>query len=252
MHEHISVEVRDGVQTIRFDRPEVGNALTAEMFDLAADAVSLAERNTSVRAVVVAGMPGMFTAGHDAAELRKFVDDAKFGDAPIRFMKTFATIDKPVVAAVDGLCVGIGTVLLLHCDFVVASEWSIFSAACADIGMAPEGGASILAPQILGYHRAFELIVLGETFDAQRALESGLINRVVAPDEVDAVAHSCAAALASKPPEAVRMARRLLRGDRRDVLARINQEATSFVDLLRSPAALDALTAFTERASGNA
>jgi len=252
MHDHITVDVGDGVQTIRFDRPEFANALTGEMFDLAADAVALAERNTSVRAIVVAGMPGMFTAGHDPAELRKFVDQAKFGDAPIRFMKTFATIDKPVVAAVDGLCVGIGTILLLHCDFVVAGEWSVFSAGCADIGMPPEGGASVLAPQILGYHRAFELFVLGEPFDAQRALQSGLINRVVAPEEVDSVAHGCARALSDKPPEAVRAARRLLRGDRRDVLTRINQEATSFADLLRSPAALDALTLFTDRASGNA
>ncbi len=252
MHDHITVDIGDGVQTIRFDRPEVGNALTAEMFDLAADAVALAERNTSVRAIVVAGMPGMFTAGHDPTELRRFVDQAKFGDAPIRFMKTFATIDKPVVAAVDGLCVGIGTILLLHCDFVVASEWSVFSAGCADIGMPPEGGASVLAPLILGYHRAFELFVLGEPFDAQRAMQSGLINRVVAPEEVDAIAHGCARSLADKPPEAVRTARRLMRGDRREVLARINQEATSFADLLRSPAALDALTLFTERASGNA
>jgi enoyl-CoA hydratase/carnithine racemase len=247
MNDHIAVDVRDGVQTIRFDRPEVSNALTGEMFDLAADAVALAERNTSVRAVIVAGMPGVFTAGQDAKEIRKYVDQAKFGEAPIRFMKTFATIDKPVVAAVDGLCVGIGTVLLLHCDFVVASEWSIFSAPYADVGMPPECGASLLAPLILGYHRAFELLVLGEQFDTVRALQSGLINRVVPPEEVDTAAFDYAKALAAKPPEAVRMGRRLMRGDRRDVLTRINQEAAGFVDLLRSPAALDALTAFVDR-----
>ena len=247
MNEQIAVDVRDGVQTIRFDRPEVSNALSAEMFEMAAEAVALAERNTSVRAVVVSGMPGVFTCGHDADELRTYADSVKFGDAAIRFMKTFATIDKPVVAAVDGLCAGIGTVLLLHCDLVVASEWSIFSAPFADIGMPPEGGASLLAPMILGYHRAFELLVLGEHFDAQRGLESGLINRVVSPEAVDTVAFDCARALAAKPPEAVRMARRLMRGDRRDVLTRINQEASSFVDLLRSPAALDALTMFTQR-----
>jgi enoyl-CoA hydratase/carnithine racemase len=246
MHDQISVDVSDGVQTIRFDRPDLENALSGEMFDLAADAVALAERNTSVRAIVIAGLPGLFTAGHDRAELRNYVERGKFGEAPIHFMKTFATIDKPVVAAVDGLCAGIGTVLLLHCDFVVASEWSIFSAGCADIGMSPEGGASVLAPLILGYHRAFELLVLGEQFDAARALESGLINRVVPPEDVDGAAHGYARALAAKPPEAVRMSRRLLRGDRRDVLNRINHEAASFVELLRSPAALDALTAFTD------
>ena len=247
MNDHIAVDVRDGVQTIRFDRPEKSNAITGEMFDMAADAVSLAERNTSVRAVLLAGMPGVFTAGHDAENLRTYAQNAKFGEAPIRFMKTFATIDKPVVAAVDGLSVGIGTILLLHCDFVVASEWSIFSAPCADLGVPPEGGASLLAPAILGYHRAFELLVLGEQFDTQRGLQSGLINRVVPAEEVDSVAFGYAKALAAKPPEAVRMGRRLMRGDRRDVLTRINQEAASFVDLLRSPAALDALTMFIDR-----
>ena len=247
MNDHIAVDVRDGVQTIRFDRPEKSNAITGEMFDQAADAVSLAERNTSVRAVLLAGMPGVFTAGHDAENLRTYVQQVKFGEAPIRFMKTFATIDKPVVAAVDGLSVGIGTILLLHCDFVVASEWSIFSAPCADLGVPPEGGASLLAPAILGYHRAFELLVLGEQFDTQRGLQSGLINRVVPAEEVDAVAFGYAKALAAKPPEAVRMGRRLMRGDRRDVLTRINQEAASFADLLRSPAALDALTMFIDR-----
>lgn len=250
MNDHIAVDVREGVQTIRFDRPEGSNALNAEMFDLAADAVALAERNTSVRAVVMAGMPGVFTAGHDSEDLRTYVEQVKFGDAPIRFMKTFATIDKPVVAAVDGLCVGIGTVLLLHCDFVVASEWSIFSAPCSDIGVPPEGGASLLAPAILGYHRAFELLVLGEQFDTQRGLQSGLINRVVPAEEVDSAAFGYAKALAAKPPEAVRIARRLMRGDRRDVLTRINQEAASFVDLLRSPAAVDALTMFIDRKRG--
>lgn len=250
MNDHIAVDVREGVQTIRFDRPEMSNALNGEMFDMAADAVALAERNTSVRAVVMAGMPGVFTAGHESEDLRTYVEQVKFGDAPIRFMKTFATIDKPVVAAVDGLCVGIGTVLLLHCDFVVASEWSIFSAPCSDIGVPPEGGASLLAPAILGYHRAFELLVLGEQFDSQRALQSGLINRVVPAEEVDSAAFGYAKALAAKPPEAVRMARRLMRGDRRDVLTRINQEAASFVDLLRSPAAVDALTMFIDRKRG--
>jgi enoyl-CoA hydratase/carnithine racemase len=247
MQDHIAVEVRDGVQTIRFDRPEKSNAVSSEMFEAAADAVTIAERDTSVRCVLMAGMPGVFTAGHDADDLRSYVDQAKFGDAPIRFMKTFATIDKPVVAAVDGLAVGIGTTLLFHCDFVVASEWSIFSAPFADIGLSPEAGSSLLAPWIMGYHRAFELLVMGEQFDTQRALAAGLINRVVPPEEVESVAFGYARALAAKPPEAVRLARRLMRGDRRDVLTRINQEAAGFAELLKSPAALDALRLFIDR-----
>jgi enoyl-CoA hydratase/carnithine racemase len=247
MDDHISVDVAEGVQTIRIARPEKSNAFTAEMYETAADAISLAERDTAVRVVLFAGMPGVFTAGHDVDDLRRYADSSAFGESPIRFMKTMATLDKPMVAAVDGLAMGIGTTMLFHCDFVVASEWSIFSSPFADLGLPPEAGASLLAPGIMGYHRAFDLMVMGEQFDAQRALTAGLINRVVSPEEVDATAFGYARALSAKPPEAVRMARRLMRGDRRDVVARVNLEAKSFADLLRSPAAHDALHTFLNR-----
>ena len=247
MHDHVTVDVEGGVQTTRFDRAEVSNALTAEMCESATDAISLAERDTSIRAVLIAGMPGVFTAGHDVEELQTFVAEAAFGQSPIRFLKTLTTLDKPIVAAVDGLAFGIGTALLLHCDFVVASEWSVFSAPFADIGLPPEGAATLLAPRLMGYHRAFELLVMGEPFDAGRALVAGLVNHVVPPEEVEAVAHAFALRLAAKPPEAVRMARRMLRGERREVLQRIDQEASGFTDLLRSPHARDALMGFMER-----
>ena len=113
-------------------------------------ALTLAERDTSIRAVLIAGMPGVFTAGHDASELRGFLAAAAFGQGPVRLMKTLSTLDKPIVAAVDGLAFGFGTALLFHCDYVVASEWSIFSAPFADIGVPPEGAISILAPRLIG------------------------------------------------------------------------------------------------------
>jgi len=247
MHEQVSVDVVEGVQTIRFERPEQSNAITEEMFDMAADAISIAERDSRIRAILFAGMPGVFTTGHDVDELRRYANENSFGASAIRFMKTIATVDKPVVAAVDGIAGGIGTALLFHCDFVVASDWAIFSAPFADLGITPEAASSLLAPRFMGHHRAFELLVLGEHFDAQRALVAGLVNRVVPPEELDSVAFGYARALAQKPPEAVRAARRLLRGDRREVLTRIDQEASAFVDLLRSPAARDALQAFLDR-----
>ena len=144
------------------------------MYETAADAIALAEHDTAVRVVMFAGMPGVFTAGHDVDDLRRYADSTVFGESPIRFMKTAATLDKPIVAAVDGLAMGIGTTMLFHCDFVVASEWSIFSSPFADLGLPPEAGASLLAPGIMGYHRAFELMVMGEQFDAHRALTAGL------------------------------------------------------------------------------
>lgn len=246
MDDTISVDVADGVQTIRINRPEKSNAFTLEMYEMAADAIALAEHDSAVRSVVIAGMPGLFTAGHDPDDLQHQADERGISGSTIRFMKTLATLDKPIVAAVDGLAMGLGTTMLFHCDFVVASEWSVFSSPYADRGMPPEAGASLLAPQIMGYHFAFELLVMGEQFDAQRALAAGLVNRVVSPEEVDEVAMGYARALAAKPQQAVHLARRLLRGDRRDVATRINVEASGFVDLLRSPAALDALHTFID------
>ncbi|MBN8996725.1 MAG: enoyl-CoA hydratase/isomerase family protein [Rhizobiales bacterium] len=247
MQDHVTVETDGGVEWIRFDRAEHGNAFTAEMFEMAADALSVAERDSRARAILITGMPGVFTSGHDVEELRRYADEGAIGASAIRFAKTVATVDKPIVAGIDGLAVGVGTLLLLHCDFVVASEWSIFSAPYADAGVPPEGGASLLAPRLLGYHRAFELLVMGEQFDAHRAREAGLVNRVVPAEDVDTAALGFAHALAAKPPEAIRSARRLMRGDMREVAQRIDQEATAFTDLLRSPAARDALQAYIER-----
>jgi enoyl-CoA hydratase/carnithine racemase len=247
MHEHVTVESDGGVEWIRFDRAEHSNAFTAEMFEIAADALSVAERDSRARAILFTGMPGVFTSGHDVEELRRYAEEGAIGESAIRFAKTLASVDKPIVAGVDGLAVGAGTLLLLHCDFVVASEWSIFSAAVVDAGVPPEGAASLLAPRLLGYHRAFELLVMGEQFDAHRAREAGLVNRVVPAEDVDTAALGFARALAAKAPEAVRTARRLLRGDLREIVQRIDQEAAAFSELLRSPAARDALQAHIER-----
>jgi enoyl-CoA hydratase/carnithine racemase len=247
MTDHVIGEVSEGVQVIRLDRIEAENALTAAMCEAAADLISFAESSSRVRAILMTGGPGIFTTGHDAAELRTFAERGGAGESVLRLMKTIATVDKPVVVAVDGLAAGVGTTLLLHCDYVIASEWSVFSASFAELGLPPEAAASLLAPRLMGYHHAFALMVMGEQFDAQRALQAGLVNRVVAAGEVDAAGQAAAQALAAMPPEAVRMARRLMRGDRREVVARIDQEAAGFAELLRSPAARDALTAYLDR-----
>ncbi|HZP20523.1 MAG TPA: enoyl-CoA hydratase-related protein [Bauldia sp.] len=247
MSQHVFVDASGGVQTIRFDRPETNNTITSEMYEAAADAISNGERDSRIRVFLIAGMPGVFTAGHDFTELGEFARDGNFGKAPIRFLKTIATVEKPMIAAVDGLAVGIGTTLLLHCDYVVASEWSVFSAPFVDLGLAPEAGSSLLAPLLIGYHRAFEMIVMGEHFDAQRAFQAGIVNRVVPAEQVEEAGREAARALAAKPPEAVRLARRLLRGDSRALLQRIDVEVTGFGELRRSPAAQDALQAYLDR-----
>jgi len=247
MIDHVISEVADGVQTVRFDRLEAENALTAAMCEAAADAISFGESSSRVRAIVVTGGPGIFTTGHDPADLASFAEEGAVGESVLRLLKTIATVDKPVVAAVDGPVLGFGATILFLCDYVVASEWSSFAVPFVDLGLPPDAGSSLLAPRLLGYHRAFALIVLGEHFDARQAREAGLVNRVVAPEDVERVGQEVAGALAAKPPEAVRMARRLLRGDRREVVARIDQEAASFAELLKSPAARDALQAYLDR-----
>ena len=246
MVDHVINEVADGVQTVRFDRLESENALTATMCDAAADAIAFGESSSRVRAIVLTGGHGLFTVGNDPAEIAAFAEGAAIGDSVLRLLKTLAMVDKPVIAAVDGQVLGFGTTILFHCDYVVASEWASFAAPFADIGLPPDAASTLLAPRMLGYHRAFAMLVLGEHFDAQQAREAGLVNRVVAAEDVDGVAREIALALAAKPPEAVRMARRMMRGDRRDVLSRIDQETAGFVELLKSPAARDALQAWLD------
>ncbi len=247
MNEHLISEVAGSVQTVRFDRIEAENALTADMCDAAADAISFGESSSRVRCILLTGAPGLFTTGHDPEEIASFAETARISESCIRLLKTIAMVDKPVIAAVDGPVFGLGTSLLFLCDYVIASEWSSFSAPYVDMGLPPDGAASLLAPRLIGSHRAFALFVLGETFDAQAAYHAGLVNRVVLVEEVESVGQSVARAIAAKPPEAVRLARRMMRGDRLDVLTRIDQEAAGFIELLKSPAARDALQSFLDR-----
>lgn len=243
MVDNLISEVTDGVQTIRFDRIEAQNALTAAMCEASADAISFAESSSRIHAILITGGTGVFTAGHDAAELSAFAERGAVGESALRLIKTLATVDKPVVAAVDGLAGGIGMALLLHCDYVVASEWSVFSAPFAELGMGPEAAASLLLPRLVGHRVAFGMMVMGEQLDAHRALQVGLVNRVVGVDDVEPNGRAVARQLAALPAEAVRLARRLMRSDLREVVARIDQEVTGLAELLRSPAARDALIA---------
>jgi enoyl-CoA hydratase/carnithine racemase len=247
MSEQVAVSIANGVNTLRIDRPDKQNALTSTMYDIMSDAFAFGESSSRVRCFLLMGAPGVFTAGNDVHELQRFAEEGALGESAIHFLKTIASLDKPLLAAVDGLAVGIGTTLLFHCDYVIASEWSTFSAPFADLGLTPEAGSSILAPRLMGHQRAFELLVMGEPFDAERAFQAGIVNKVVPAEELETAAEAAALAVAAKPPEAVRTALKLMRGERRDIAHRIDKEASSFTELLRSPAARDALQAFIDR-----
>lgn len=247
MTDHVRIDVADYVQTVRFDRPEVQNAITGEMFDAAADALVLGEENPKVRVFMFAGTPGAFTSGSDISEFQDYQEHSQVTEASVRFLKTLATVEKPMVGAIDGLALGVGTTMLLHFDFVVASEWSVFAVPSIEHGLPLDAAATMLGPRLLGNHLAFELLVMGETFEAARAREIGLINRVVAPEVVEDTAREAADRIARRPPEAIRFARQLMRGDRRDVVARVTAEAAGFPDLQRSREARDAFEEFLKR-----
>jgi len=244
----IQVETRAGVSLIRFDRPEAENALTVEMLGSVADALVLGERDGRVRAFVLAGTPGCFSTGGDLRELLTFADDGRMDDGVVRFQKTLATVEKPIIAAVDGLATGSGATMLFHCDYVVASEWSAFEANFLELGLVPDAASTLLAPRVMGQQRAFEFLVLGERFDAVRAQESALVNRIVPAEAVEATAMTLATRLAGRHTEAVGVTRRLIRGDRREVLARIDQEAAANNERLRSPLARDTVVAYMRKA----
>ena len=224
MDELIS-EIEDSVQIIRIDRVEAQNALSDDICEAAADALSFAEGSSRVRAILLTGVPGLFSIGQDPVELARAADAGSLAEGVIRLFKTIATIDKPVVAAIDGVTTGSAVTLLFHCDYVVASEWASLSAPFAATGLPPEGGLSLIAPRQIGYQKAFGLLVMGDTLDAHQAMHTGIVNRVVPPEDVERTGRAAASRLASLPPEAIRMARRMMRGERRDVVARIDQEA---------------------------
>ena len=235
-----------GVAEVRMNRPEKKNAILGEMYAAMADALLAAEADASVRAIIIGGEGGAFTAGND---LTDFLNRPKSDEEPPvrRFMLALSRAEKPVVAAVDGLAIGIGTTLLLHCDLVVASTRSRFQTPFVNLGLVPEFASSWLLPARIGPQRAAELLLLADSLDAATAQAFGLVNRVVEPAGLDAAALDFARRLAAKPPEALRQSKRLMRADPDSVLRRMTEENEVFSRQLGSPEAREALTAFLEK-----
>ncbi|ADZ71714.1 crotonase/enoyl-CoA hydratase family protein [Polymorphum gilvum] len=238
-------QIADGVNLLRFDRPDKKNAITGEMYLALAQALTEGDADAQVRCHLLCGTPGAFTAGNDIADFLHYAGTGALSEQPVsRFLEALSTVAKPMVAAVDGLAIGVGTTLLLHCDMVFASPRSLFRSPFVDLGLVPEAGSSLLAPRVMGYQRAFELLCLGDGFDAEAARAAGFVNHVVAEAEVEARALDCARRIAAKPVEAMRLARGLLRADWDQVLRRLAEESALFSERLGSPEARAAFTAF--------
>jgi enoyl-CoA hydratase/carnithine racemase len=241
--------VNDGpVRLIRMNRPDKKNALTLAMYEAMTEALQSANTDAAIRCVVIAGVPGAFSAGND---LQDFLDAAKGSDPSARpareFLPTLARFEKPLVAAVSGIAVGIGTTMLLHCDHVVAGTDARLATPFTSLGLVPEAASSLLAPRIMGHQRAFSLLVMGRPLNAEQAKEAGIVNTIVAPDQVDAEAMKAAREIAALPPGAVAASRRLMRGTPEEKLARLAEEGRIFTERLASPEARAAFEAFFAR-----
>ena len=247
MSDPVLISVANGVQMIRFNRPEKKNALTTDMYKRLTETLRDGDADDEIRVHLFLGTDGAFTAGNDIGDFIRFADDGELGQPVQEFLRTLAKTKKPLVAGVDGLAIGIGTTLLLHCDLAYASRRSTFRTPFTDLGLVPEAASSLLAPRLMGHVRAFELLVSGKPYSAENALNAGLLNAVTGDDELEAVAISAASDLAAKPPEAVAISRRLLRGDRNDVVQQIEMELQHFAERLKSSEAQAAFAAFMNK-----
>ena len=243
----ILVHTEAGVTTLTFNRPDKKNSITAAMYASLADALDAAAADDSVRCVVFQGNETTFSAGNDIADFLN--NPPATTDSPVfRFLRGIAQFPKPVLAAVCGPAVGIGTTLLFHCDLVYAGDNAAFSMPFVNLGLCPEAASSLLVPQMFGYHRAAEALLLGEPFMAEAALEVGLVNRVVPPSEAAALAQQTARKLAAKPLSSLVATKRLMKqGQMKQVMTVMAEEGEQFGRMLREPAAREAFGAFMER-----
>jgi enoyl-CoA hydratase/carnithine racemase len=253
MSKDIEIKVDGGVQVIRLLRSDKKNALTGPMYAAMSEALDAAETGDAVAVTVFIGSGGVFSAGNDINDFMKRAQATADGDdkgipAPsLEFIRRLPKVTKPMISAVDGLAIGVGTTMLLHCDLVYATPSASFRTPFLDLGLVQEAGSSMLAPERLGYPNAFELICLGEPFSAERALQAGLINGIVPADKLEETALKAARRLAAKPRQALMAARGLLRRDPARIGAMIDEEARHYATLMRSPEAREAFMAFLEK-----
>ncbi len=236
----------DGVLEIRLNRPEKKNALTHDMYEAMAAAFDLVDADPTLRVALLTGTGDTFTSGNDIGDFQaRAANDGE--SSASRFLPTISRMQKPLIAAVNGAAIGVGTTMLMHCDLIVAARSARFVMPFTSLGLVPEAASSLLFPRLLGNQRASALLLLGEALDAMTAQDWGLVNRVVEDDELLPTARDIAQRLASLPPQAVRETKRLIRHGARDVAGRISEELALFRERLGSPEAAEAFRAFMEK-----
>jgi len=243
----ILIHTEGGITTLTLNRVAKKNALTTAMYATLADALEVAEADSAVHVVLIQGAPTIFSAGNDISDFLN--RPPAQGPIPAwRFLRNLAQFPKPIIAAVCGPAVGIGTTMLLHCDVVYAGENAIFSLPFVNLGLCPEAASSLLLPQMFGHHRAAETLLFGEPLTAATALAWGLVNQVVAPEQACLFALAQARKLVSKPLLPLMETKRLMKSHQHAAtLARMGEEEICFDRMLNEPAAREAFTAFLEK-----
>lgn len=253
MTDNVRTSFADAIAEIEIHRPEKKNALTGEMYDAMTAAFARAEADAAIRVILVHGQPGCFTSGNDLAD---FLAAGQSGGGGVgrpatAFLAAIRTARKPVVAAVGGVAVGIGTTMLLHCELVFAAPNARFQMPFVPLGLAPEGGSSLLLPMVAGYQRAAEWLLLGRPFDAEAARAAGMVNEVVPEAELIPRARAAAAAIAQLAPESVRITKEWLKRPYAAALEeRMAEEIRVFGERLSSPEAKAAMARFFEKKKG--
>jgi enoyl-CoA hydratase/carnithine racemase len=250
---HLIVTDEGASRVITLRRPEKKNAITQDMYRAMSHAIDTAQNNPAIRCMIITGGSGVFTAGNDLEDFLK--DGTADTDAPrasnaTKFLYSLAHNVKPIIAAVDGVAIGIGTTMLFHCDYVLASNTATFSTPFIHLGLVPEGASSLLMPRTMGHQRAFATLVMGRTVSAEDARVAGFVNVVVAPGHTEAEARKVAREICALPAEAVAISRKLLKLPPEDLTRRIDQEGHLFGERMRSNEAVAAFKAFFARKKG--
>ena len=251
MSEHVRVEKQGPVLSITLARPERRNAITVAMYAALAEAVEQGAGDASIRLIAFRGEGQDFAAGNDLADFLEAVPRDREEIAVWRFLRALAACETPLLAAVHGNCVGIGTTMLLHCDLVIAEEGTRFSLPFVDLGLVPEAASSLLLPRMAGRRVAARYLLLGEPFGVEEASTIGLVSHRAASGELSQLFNRVVEALLAKPADALRETQRLLRhGTREEILERMRLESSVFAERLQSPEVKEAITAFFERRKG--
>src|SRR4051794_21165606 len=250
---HLIVTDEDETRVITLRRPEKKNAITQQMYRAMSEAIDTAQNDPNIRCMIITGGSRVFSPGNDLEDFLK--DGTSNSDTPrasnaTKFLYSLAHNAKPIIAAVDGIAIGIGTTMLFHCDYVLASKTATFSTPFINLGLVPEGASSLLAPRAMGHQRAFAMLVMGRKLSADEAHAAGFVNVVVAPGHTEAEARKVAREICALPAEAVAISRKLLKFPPEDMTRRIDQESHLFGERMRSTEAISAFKKFFERKKG--